>query len=133
MKLSLILSAMLIVSVGGSFWYIDYLQDQISILKGNQIVLESKVQEQNDAIDRYLQQQKENQTKLNDMALANQQAQREVNKLRSTFAKHDLDNLAINKPGLVEKMVNRGTKRVLDEMVALTDPNQFDKKDEESP
>ena len=56
-----------------------------------------------------------------------------VHKLRSTFAKHDLDNLAINKPGLVEKMVNRGTKRVLDEMVALTDPNQFDKKDEESP
>tara|TARA_Y100000114_G_C11747670_1_gene322529 strand:- start:881 stop:1282 length:402 start_codon:yes stop_codon:yes gene_type:complete len=133
MKLSLILGAMLIVSVGGSFWYIDYLQDQISILKGNQIALESKVQEQNDAIDKYLQQQKENQTKLNDMALANQQAQREVNKLRSTFAKHDLDNLAINKPGLVEKMVNRGTKRVLDEMVALTDPNQFDKKDEESP
>ena len=133
MKLSLILGAMLIVSVGGSFWYIDYLQDQISILKGNQIALESKVQEQNDAIDRYLQQQKENQTKLNDMAIANQQAQREVNKLRSTFAKHDLDNLAINKPGLVEKMVNRGTKRVLDEMVALTDPNQFDKKDEESP
>ena len=129
MKLSLILGAMLIISVGGSFWYIDYLQDQISILKGNQIALESKVAEQNEAIDRYLEQQKENQAKLNQMALANQEAQREVNKLRNTFAKHDLDNLAINKPSLVEKMVNRGTKRVKQELINITNPNQFDEED----
>lgn len=129
MKLSLILGAMLIISVSGSFWYIDYLQDQISILKGNQIALESKVAEQNEAIDRYLEQQKENQAKLNQMALANQEAQREVNKLRNTFAKHDLDNLAINKPSLVEKMVNRGTKRVKEELINITNPNQFDEED----
>ena len=129
MKLSLILGAMLIISVGGSFWYIDYLQDQISILKGNQIALESKVAEQNEAIDRYLEQQKENQAKLNQMALANQEAHREVNKLRNTFAKHDLDNLAINKPSLVEKMVNRGTKRVKEELINITNPNQFDEED----
>ncbi len=129
MKLSLILGAMLIISVSGSSWYIDYLQDQISILKGNQIALESKVAEQNEAIDRYLEQQKENQAKLNQMALANQEAQREVNKLRNTFAKHDLDNLAINKPSLVEKMVNRGTKRVKEELINITNPNQFDEED----
>lgn len=136
MKLSLILGGLLILSIAGSFWYIDYLQDQISILKGNQIALESKVAEQNEAIDRYLQQQKENQAKLNQMALANQEAQREVNKLRNTFAKHDLDNLAINKPTLVEKMVNRGTKRVKDELIAITNPNQFEdlvEKDEKTP
>ena len=126
MKLSLILGAMLIISVGGSFWYIDYLQDQISILKGNQIALESKVAEQNEAIDRYLQEQKENQAKLNQMALANQEAQREVNKLRSTFARHDLDNLAINKPALVEKMVNRGTKKVFSELIEITNPRLFE-------
>ena len=136
MKLSLILGGLLILSIAGSFWYIDFLQDQISILKGNQIALESKVAEQNEAIDRYLQQQKENQAKLNQMALANQEAQREVNKLRNTFAKHDLDNLAINKPTLVEKMVNRGTKRVKDELIAITNPNQFEEiveKDEKTP
>ena len=49
-----------------------------------------------------------------------QNALREVNKLRNTFAKHDLDNLALNKPKLVEKMVNRGTKRVIDNLVTLT-------------
>lgn len=133
MKLSLILGGLLLATIAGSAWYIDYLLDQISVLKGNQIALETEVQKQNDAIDKYLQQQKENQAKLNSMALANQEAQREVNKLRNTFAKHDLDNLAINKPTLVEKMVNRGTKRVKDELIAITDPSQFEEKAEETP
>ena len=52
-----------------------------------------------------------------------------MNKLRNTFAKHDLDNLAINKPSLVEKMVNRGTKRVKEELINITNPNQFDEED----
>ena len=39
-KLSLIFGGLLLVSVAGSAWYIDYLNDQIAILKGNQIVLE---------------------------------------------------------------------------------------------
>tara|TARA_R110000796_G_scaffold126135_2_gene240790 strand:+ start:356 stop:754 length:399 start_codon:yes stop_codon:yes gene_type:complete len=129
MKLSLILGGLLLASIAGSSWYIDYLNDQIAILKGNQMVLESEIQKQNDSIDRFLEQQKESQNKLNDMALANQEAQREVSKLRSTFAKHDLDNLAINKPALVEKMVNRGTARVKDDLIKITNPNQFNEKD----
>jgi biopolymer transport protein ExbB/TolQ len=128
-KLSLILGGLLLVSVAGSAWYIDYLNDQIAILKGNQIVLESEIQKQNDSIDKFLEQQKESQNKLNDMALANQEAQREVNKLRSTFAKHDLDNLAINKPALVENMINRGTARVKDDLIKITNPNQFNEED----
>ena len=129
LKLSLILGGLLLVSVAGSAWYIDYLNDQIAILKSNQIVLESEIQKQNDSIDRFLEQQKESQSKLNDMALANQEAQREVNKLRSTFAKHDLDNLAINKPALVENMINRGTARVKDDLIKITNPNQFNEED----
>ena len=131
MKIYLLLGLFSFAVLGGAGWYINFLHDQISILKGNQIALESKVAEQNEAIDRYLQQQKENQAKLNQMALANQEAQREVNKLRSTFARHDLDNLAINKPALVEKMVNRGTKKVFSELIEITNPRQFE--DEKNP
>ena len=133
MKLSLILGGLLLASIAGSGWYVDRLHDQIAILKGNQIALESEVQKQNASIEKFLSDQKENQSKLNDMALANQEAQREVNKLRNTFAKHDLDNLAINKPALVEKMVNRGTKRVKDELIQITDSNQFDSKAAQNP
>ena len=91
------------------------------------------MQKQNESIEKFLADQKENQVKLNDMALANQEAQREVNKLRNTFAKHDLDNLAINKPTLVQKMVNRGTKRVKDDLISITNPNQFDDNATETP
>ena len=133
MKLSLILGGLLLASLVGSGWYVDRLHDQIAILKGNQIALESEVQKQNASIEKFLSDQKENQSKLNDMALANQEAQREVTKLRNTFAKHDLDNLAINKPALVEKMVNRGTKRVKDELIQITDSNQFDSKAAQTP
>ena len=126
MKLSLILGGLLLASIAGSTWYIERLNDQIAILKGNQIALENEVQKQNESIEKFLADQKENQVKLNNMALANQEAQREVNKLRNTFAKHDLDNLAINKPTLVQKMVNRGTKRVKDDLISITNPNQFD-------
>jgi len=129
MKLSLILGGLLLASIAGSTWYIERLNDQIAVLKGNQIALENEVQKQNDSIEKFLADQKENQVKLNDMALANQEAQREVNKLRNTFARHDLDNLAINKPALVEKMVNRGTARVKEDLIKITNPNQFNEED----
>ena len=129
MKISLILGGLLLASIAGSTWYIERLNDQIAILKGNQIALENEVQKQNESIEKFLADQKENQVKLNDMALANQEAQREVNKLRNTFARHDLDNLAINKPALVEKMVNRGTARVKEDLIKITNPNQFNEED----
>jgi len=129
MKISLILGGLLLASIAGSTWYIERLNDQIAILKGNQIALENEVQKQNDSIEKFLADQKEIQVKLNDMALANQEAQREVNKLRNTFARHDLDNLAINKPALVEKMVNRGTARVKEDLIKITNPNQFNEED----
>ena len=125
-KLSLALGGLLLVSWAGSAWYIDRLQDEVSALKGNQIVLEGEIQKQNDSIKNFLEQQKQSAEQLNSMALKNQEAQREVNKLRNTFAKHDMDDLALNKPGLLEKMVNRGTKRVKEELIAITDPNQFE-------
>jgi len=115
-KLSLVLGLLLAASLAGSW----YLLEQIAILKGNQIVLESKISEQNDSIKQYLAKQEQLSASLGVLEADKQNALREVNKLRNTFAKHDLDNLALNKPKLVEKMVNRGTKRVIDNLVTLT-------------
>ena len=103
-------------SLAGSW----FLLDQISTLKGNQIILESKISEQNESIKQYLAKQEQLSASLSTLEAEKQNALREVNKLRNTFAKHDLDNLALNKPKLVEKMVNRGTKRVIDNLVELT-------------
>jgi cell division protein FtsB len=115
-KISFVLGLLLVASLAGSW----YLLEQIAILKGNQLILESKISEQNESIKQYLAKQEQLSASLGVLEAENQNALREVTKLRNTFAKHDLDNLALNKPKLVEKIVNRGTKRVIDNLVTLT-------------
>ena len=114
-KLSLVLGGLLAASLTGSW----FLFNQLSQAKANQIVLESKVSEQNDSIKQYLAKQEQLSADLGKLETDKQNALREVNKLRQTFAKHDLDNLALNKPGLVEKIVNRASKKVMDDLVTL--------------
>lgn len=127
-KLSLILGALLLASLAGSAYYIDSLNDRIGILRGNQIVLESKVQEQNDAIDNYLARQQQTQAQLDILEQEKRQAMEDVNRLRKIFARHDMDNLALAKPGLIETRVNKASDRVMTNLEQLSDPNQFDEK-----
>ena len=115
-KLSLILGGLLVASLAGS----TYLFNQLTQAKANQIVLEDKISEQNDSIKQYLAKQEQISADMNKLEAEKQNALREVNKLRNTFAKHDLDNLALNKPGLVEKIVNKGSKKVMTDLVELT-------------
>jgi|TARA_R100001463_G_scaffold112170_1_gene167149 cell division protein FtsB len=115
-KLSLILGGLLVVSLAGS----TYLFNQLTQAKANQIVLEDKISEQNESIKQYLAKQEQISADMNKLEAEKQNALREVNKLRNTFAKHDLDNLALNKPGLIEKIVNKGTKQVMNDLVELT-------------
>ena len=128
MKLSLILGGLLFVTIAGSGWYINYLGEQVSTLKGNQIVLETQIQEQNESIERYLEQQKNQQVQLNQLEAEKRKAMEDVNRLRKTFAKHDLDKLALAKPGLMQSKINKASARVMSTLEELTNPNQFDEK-----
>jgi len=132
MKLALIMGVLLLSTVAGSAWYIDRLQDDISTLKGNQLVLEAKIQEQNDAIEAALNNQKKAQTLMASLEKDKQEAMRDVNKLRKTFARHDLDELTLAKPELMQGKINKASKRVLENLEKLTDPNQFDEKDSDN-
>ena len=127
-KLSIILGGLLVVTVAGSAWYIDYQADQITTLKGNQIVLETEIQKQNESIERYLEQQKNQQVQLDQLESEKRVAMEDVNRLRKTFAKHDLDKLALAKPGLIENRINKASARVMATLEEITNPNQFDEK-----
>ena len=131
LKLNLILGGLLLSSIAGSVWYIDRLQDNISTQMSNAEMVESQIAEQNAKIKQHLEKQQKTQEQINTLTAKNQESQREVNKLRNTFAKHDLDNLALAKPKLIENIVNKGTKKVKEELIALTNPNQFDETDEQ--
>jgi biopolymer transport protein ExbB/TolQ len=129
MKIGLIMGGLLVATIAGSAFWIENLQDKIGVLKGNQLVLETKIQEQNEAIEAALAKQKQTQNLMINLEKQKQDAMRDVNKLRKTFAKHDLDELTLAKPELMQGKINRASKRVLENLEKLTDPNQFDEED----
>ena len=129
MKIALIMGALLLATVAGSAFWVNSLQSQIGTLKGNQMILEAKIQEQNEAIETALNNQKKAQTLMASLEKDKQEAMRNVNKLRKTFAKHDLDELTLAKPELMQGKINKATKRVLENLEKLTDPDQFDEED----
>ncbi len=92
----------------------------------NQLLLENTIASQNKDLEQQIAREKEAQERIQNLTVTNAKAMEEVNDLRGKFARHDLNMLSMAKPGLLEKMVNRGTKRVGEDLGKITDPNQFD-------
>ena len=133
MKLSIIMGFLLVTAVGGSYFYINMQKAQIAQLQvelqtavNNQQVLESTIANQNNQLQEQLENQRQNQARITELSEANDEARQEVTEMRNTFARHDLNNLAIARPGLIEGVVNRGTAQVHQQFIDLTNPRQFD-------
>ena len=133
MKLSIIMGLLLVTAVGGSYFYINMQKAQIAQLQvelqtavNNQQVLESTIANQNTQLQEQLENQRQNQARITELSEANDEARQEVSEMRNTFARHDLNNLAIARPGLIEGVVNRGTAQVHQQFIDLTNPRQFD-------
>jgi len=101
---------------------------QLQQAMDNQQRLENAIADQNERIEKALAEQKASQERIQNLTAANNEANEKVEDLRNKFARHDLDMLSIRKPGLVEKLVNRGTAKVFSDLEKLTNPNQFDEK-----
>ena len=136
-KLSIVLSIVLVAMAGGFKLYYDKseaekqaMATQLQQAMDNQQRLENAVATQNEQLEKAVAEQKESQERIQGLTVANNQANEKVEDLRNKFARHDLDMLSLRKPGLVEKMVNRGTARVFQELKDLTDPDQFDEDDD---
>jgi len=129
-KLAIILGALLLASLAGSASYIKHLNNQMAVLKGNQVILENQIEEQNASIDAYLKKQEQVSFQLKSMEAEKNEALREFNSLRDKFSKHDMNSLALAKPKLIETRVNNGTRKVKEALVKITDPNQFEPQEE---
>jgi len=129
-KLAMILGALLLASLAGSASYIKHLNNQMAVLKGNQVILENQIEEQNASIDAYLKKQEQVSFQLKSMEAEKNEALREFNSLRDKFSKHDMDSLALAKPKLIETRVNNGTRKAKEALVKITDPDQFEPQEE---
>ena len=131
-QLSAIMGVGLIL-LGGTFkLYYDKTEAEKQTLRGelqqaisNQAVLEGEIKAQNDEIERQIAREKENLQKINELTDAARLAEREVTDMRQTFARHNLNMLSVRKPGLIEKIINKGTVKVNEELATITDPNQL--------
>ena len=132
-KLSIGLSIALVLLAGAFKLYYDKAEaekeaiaTQLQQAMNNQQLLENTVAKQNADLEAQLAREKEAQARIQNLTVSNSEAMEEVNDLRGKFAKHDLNMLSMAKPELLQKMVNRGTKRVGEDLGNITDPHQFD-------
>ena len=134
-QISAALGVALVIAGGAFKMYYDKseaekeaMATQLQQAMDNQQRLENAIADQNERIEKALAEQKASQERIQNLTVANNEANEKVEALRNKFARHDLDMLSIRKPGLVEKLVNRGTAKVFSDLEKLTNPNQFDEK-----
>jgi chromosome segregation ATPase len=129
-QLSAGLGLALALSLGGFKMYYDKteaqkdaLVAQIKQASENQKLLESTIADQNAQLDQQREKQQAVLLRIEQLTEDHQNAMKEVDTIRKKFAKHNLDVLTLRKPKLIEKIINRGTAEVLNELEAYTDPS----------
>ena len=101
----------------------ESLETQLRVAADNQLILETSVSSLNDQLVKAEERQEKILDRVNDLQAENAAAQAEVESIRKKFAKHDMNVLSLRKPGLIENIINRGTKEVLSDLETLTNPS----------
>tara|TARA_R100001126_G_scaffold22653_2_gene11181 strand:- start:482 stop:880 length:399 start_codon:yes stop_codon:yes gene_type:complete len=101
----------------------ESLSTQLRVAADNQLILETNVASLNDQLVKAEERQQKILDRVNDLQAENAAAQAEVESIRKKFGKHDMNVLSLRKPGLIENIINRGTKEVLSDLETLTDPS----------
>ena len=107
-----------------------YLYNQNQVLSANNLALEGAVAEQQAAME-VMKESYERQGKaLNNLASKNAQIEQEMNSYLDIFRRHNLNQLAVAKPGMIEKRINDATNQVFEsiendskELDTLDDPS----------
>ena len=107
------------VAYGGWYYYKDT-QARIQILTENSAKLEIATQQQEMTINTLVE-DAEKYRELNKELNTNLEAANDYkNELISKLRKHDLSRLSQQKPGLVEKKINNGTKKLFESFESIT-------------
>ena len=109
LQIRLALILIILASAGGGYWYVQKLQKDNAILKSNQVKLETAVAESNQVIEQQSKDLKKIRTTLKLVEELNDRLQADKDSLNKRLGKHDIGNLAENKPGLVEKIINKAS------------------------
>jgi len=104
LKIGLVLVMM--AGAGGGYLYVQKLQKDNATLKSNQIKLESAVEDQKAVIESQAEDFKKIRNTLDKLEIEKAKLEKDKQDLSKRLGKHDIGNLAENKPGLVERIIN---------------------------
>ena len=132
-KLSIGLGIALVLLAGSFKMYYDKSQAELDAFQirlersiQNQKLLESTIEEQNDNLKQTIANHDLMLAQVERLQKENMEAQNEVTDIRKKFSRHSLDVLSVRKPKLIENIINKGTKQVLNDLKTITNPYQFD-------
>ena len=107
------------VVYGGWYYYKDT-QARIQILTENSAKLEIAAQQQEMTINTLVEDAEKFRELSKDLNIKLEAANDYKNELISKLRKHDLSRLSQLKPGLVEKRINNGTKKLFESFESIT-------------
>ena len=132
-KLSVGLGVALVLVSGAFKMYYDKSQAELDSFHmrleqsiQNQKTLEGTIEKQNKNLEQTIQNHKLMVAQVERLQKENMIAQNEVTDIRKKFSKHSIDVLLIRTPQLIQNIINRGTKTVLNDLKQITDEKQFD-------
>lgn len=105
-----------VISAVGAFWYITGLRADLETARQNVATLESSVVEQQGVIDQIREDQRQIQQFRNELDIITSEQQNEIDDLRDRFnesasgSDRDLGQLALQKPGLIENIINSSSE-----------------------
>ena len=105
----LLIGIILIFGLGG--WW---LYNENQTLTENNIKLEAAVQEQQETIAQIQEQYEKQGKSLMQMSRKNAEIEAEKAEYLAIFARHNLDNLALRKPGLMQNRFNKASEAVME-------------------
>lgn len=107
-----ILIGIILILGGGSYW----LYNENQTLSANNIKLEMAVEEQKAAIESIKESYEQQGKSLQNLMNRNAQIEAEKDRYLDIFRRHNLDKLALAKPGLIESRINKATASVFEEI-----------------
>ena len=111
----------LIGGVGyGAYYYYKDTQARIAILTENSAKLEQATNTQKQTIDTLVEDAEKYRELNKDLNIKLEAANDYKNELIGKLRKHDLSRLSQQKPGLVEKRINNGTKKLFESFESIT-------------
>jgi len=109
LKIKLILMVIMLAGASGGYLYVKKLQKDNLTLKINQSKLETAIEDNNAVIEQQTVDLKKIRSTLSELDEVNKKLQADKDNLSNRLNKHDIGNLAENKPGLVEKIINKAS------------------------